>query len=182
MTPTRRRLFRLGGGFAAALAIRRPAFGGSDGAVEIAMAGRGDGSAVWFDPVGIRIRPGQRVRWVNRDAGNSHTATAYHPSNFGRPRRVPAGAEGWDSDYLLPQEEFELMLTVPGVYDYYCVPHEHAGMVGRIVVGAPGPKDAADRRDAGAGLPEAALRAFPSVAEIMAKGTVRRAYGHGEGG
>ena len=36
----------------------------------------------------------------------------------------------------MPGEAFEVMLTEPGVYDYYCVPHEHAGMVGRIVVGA----------------------------------------------
>ena len=30
-----------------------------------------------------------------------------------------------------------MTFTVEGVYDYYCVPHEHAGMVGRIVVGTP---------------------------------------------
>lgn len=174
MTLTRRGFVWLGGGFAAALALHCPAAAGAGGVVEVAMGGRGDGSAVWFDPVGIRIRPGQTIRWVNRDAGNAHTATAYHPSNFGRTRRVPPGADGWNSDYLLPEEEFAVTPTVPGIYDYYCMPHEHAGMVGRIVVGTPGRESWIGRPDAEQGLPEAALRAFPSVGEIMAKGVVRR--------
>jgi hypothetical protein len=50
-----------------------------------------------------------------------------------RPASRPA-AESWNSDYLLPDQSFELTLTVPGIYDYYCIPHEHAGMVGRLVV------------------------------------------------
>lgn len=175
MTLTRRGFVGLGGGVAAALALHRPAAAVAGDVVEIVMGGRGDGSAVWFDPVGILIRPGQAIRWVNRDAGNAHTATAYHPSNFGRPRRVPPGADGWNSDYLLPKEDFVLTPTVPGIYDYYCIPHEHAGMVGRIVVGTPGPESWIGRPEAERGLPEAALRAFPSVLEIMEKRVVRRA-------
>ena len=49
-----------------------------------------------------------------------------------------------------------MTLDRPGVYDYYCQPHEMAGMVGRIVVGEPrdaGWEDAAS--DAG-DLPEMA--------------------------
>lgn len=175
MIVTRRAMLGLGGGFAAVLALHRPTVARADEVVEIAMDGRGDGSEVWFDPVGIRIRPGQTIRWVNRDAGNAHTATAYHPSNFGRLRRVPPGAGGWDSDYLLPEEAFTVTLNVPGVHDYYCVPHEHAGMVGRIVVGAPRPESRIGGADVDPRLPEAALRAFPSVEEIMDRGTVRRA-------
>ena len=41
---------------------------------------------------------------------------------------------------LLPGEHYDVVLTVPGVYDYYCIPHVAHGMVGRIVVGTP--KDA----------------------------------------
>lgn len=169
MTVTRRRMLGLGGGLAAALALRDPAEAEAGDVVEVTMAGTGDGSRVWFDPIGIRIRPGQVIRWINRDPGNAHTSTAYHPSAFDRPRRVPEGAAGWNSGYLLPGEAYEVMLSVPGVYDYYCIPHEHAGMVGRIVVGA---ADPAGRP--GGGLPEAALRAFPSVGEIIARGIVRR--------
>ena len=51
----------------------------------------------------IQDQPGQTVRWTNRDRGNSHTVTAYHPENFERPLRIPAGARPWNSDYLLPE-------------------------------------------------------------------------------
>ena len=53
----------------------------------------------------------------------------------------PTAAKPWNSDYLLPDETFSVTLTEKGVYDYYCVPHEHAGMVGRIVVGATASRD-----------------------------------------
>ena len=99
------------------------------------MRGNADGSAVWFDPIGVLIGPGQTVRWINTDRGNSHTSTAYHPQNTDHPRRIPAAAEPWNSDYLLPDQTFELRFTAAGVYDYFCIPHEEAGMVGRLVVG-----------------------------------------------
>ena len=117
------------------------------------MQGRGGGSHVWFDPIGLLVRPGQTVRWTNREAGNVHTATAYHPANLDRPLRIPRAALPWDSDYLMPGESFAVELTEPGVYDYFCIPHEHAGMVGRIVVGGLGPDDGRPpgRRPAGRG-------------------------------
>jgi plastocyanin len=139
--------------------------------VEIAMQGRGDGAHVWFDPVGVLVRPGQAVRWTNREKGNVHTATAYHPANFERPLRIPEAALPWNSDYLMPGEAFAVELTEPGVYDYFCVPHEHAGMVGRIVVGGAAADDG--RRPAG-DLPEAALAAFPPVEAILRQGRIRR--------
>ena len=141
--------------------------------IEIVMGGRPDGSHVWFDPIGLHVEPGQTVRWVNRDAGNSHTATAYHPDNFGRPRRIPPAAKPWDSDYLLPGESFSITLTKPGVYDYYCVPHEHAGMVGRIVVGHPDNTEPFEASgDDLEALPEVALANLPSVDRILADGQV----------
>ena len=140
------------------------------------MIGKADGSRVWFDPVGLHIQPGQAVRWTNRDPGNSHTVTAYHPEMFDRPLRIPACAKPWHSDYLLPNESFTLTFSEIGVYDYYCVPHEHAGMVGRIVVGTPAadPGTAGNGSDGLAPLPEVAMMGFPSVADIVARGAVHR--------
>jgi hypothetical protein len=63
------------------------------------------------------------------------------------------------------------MLTEPGVYDYYCIPHEHAGMVGRIVVGEGSPADWRGWPDGD--LPEVALKAFPPVDAILRQGAVR---------
>ena len=92
------------------------------------------GARVWFDPIGLYVEPGTTVRWIVRE--NVHTTTAYHPHNDSHSLRIPEGAVPWDSGFLVhPGDHFDVTLTVPGVYDYYCTPHEGAGMVGRIVVG-----------------------------------------------
>jgi plastocyanin len=171
--PSRRHVLRIGGGLLAGFAILRLPLAAEP--VEIRMRGNADGSDVWFDPVGLHIEPGQAVRWINLDPGNSHTATAYHPAHFERPLRIPQGAEPWSSDYLLPDETFSVTLTVEGVYDFFCIPHEHAGMVGRIVVGRPGDKPAMlQDNTATQPIPEIALRALPNVDDILRRGIVRR--------
>lgn len=174
MRVARREVLGLGGGLVAALSLcRRDVW--AEEVVEIRMQGRADGSHVWFDPIGVLIKPAQMVRWTNFDPGNSHTTTAYHPANFGRPLRIPESARSWDSDYLLPDESFSTTFTEQGVYDYYCVPHEQAGMVGRIIVGEPETDGGwMEAIAASSGLPDEALKAFPAIEEIMAKRTVRR--------
>ena len=131
-----------------------------------------DGARVGFDPIGLRVAPGTIVRWVVE--ANVHTTTAYHPANGGHPLRIPEQAAPWDSDYLVePGQTFEVMLTAEGVYDYFCAPHEVAGMVGRIIVGQPGGPGAARRGRATAGR---ACR-IPSIDQIMAEGIVRLSGG-----
>jgi plastocyanin len=174
MMVARREVQGLGGGLVAALSLSRRDVWAEE-VVEIRMEGRADGSHVWFDPIGVLIKPGQMVRWINLNPGNSHTTTAYHPANFGRPLRIPGAAKSWDSDYLLPDESFSVTFTEQGVYDYYCVPHEQAGMVGRIIVGEPEAHGGwMEAIAASSGLPDEALKAFPMVEEIMAKRIVRR--------
>jgi plastocyanin len=173
---SRRDVLRIGGGVLAGLVGSRLPLAGEP--VEIRMQGNTDGSHVWFDPVGQRVQPGQTIRWINLDPGNSHTATAYHPKNFDHPLHIPEGAEPWNSDYLMPNEVFSVTLSVEGVYDFFCIPHEHAGMVGRIIVGEPGRSPARSLSTQAAGgepIPDIALRAFPSIDEIMRQGTIRRA-------
>lgn len=119
------------------------------------------------DPIGLHVDPGTTVRFVNRSG--MHSSTAYHPHN-GRDRRIPDGAESWDSGLLTRRDEsFEVTLTAEGVYDYFCIPHEAMGHVGRIVVGDPeaSPAQAAD------GLPRAVRNALPPVEQIMAEHVVR---------
>ncbi|MBZ9889126.1 hypothetical protein LB559_14375 [Mesorhizobium sp. BR1-1-3] len=174
MTLTRREILGAGGGLAAALSLPSLSVWAGE-VVEIKMQGRGDGSQVWFDPIGILIKPSQTVRWTNLNPGNSHTTTAYHPANFERPLRMPKAAKPWDSDYLLPKESFSVTFTEQGVYDYYCVPHEHAGMVGRIIVGEPEVHGWSEMVGANGDLAEETLKAFPTVEDIMTKRVVRRA-------
>ena len=172
MRLTRREILGAGGGLAALSLSSLSVWGGE--IVEIEMQGRDDGSHVWFDPIGILIKPGQTVLWTNLNPGNSHTTTAYSPANFDRPLRMPKAAKSWNSDYLLPNESFSVTLTEQGVYDYFCIPHEHAGMVGRIIVGEPVKNGWTQLDRADGDLPEEVIKAFPTVEEIMAKGIVRR--------
>src|SRR3954467_4262417 len=172
----RRRLLGGGGLLLAAPALRRAR--AAPAAVEVRLRSDPDGARVGFDPIGLKVAPGTRIRWVVE--ANVHTTTAYHPDNDRHPLRIPEGAKPWDSDYLVdPGQAFEVTLTVEGVYDYFCAPHEMAGMVGRIIVGRPGgpgarPADhAAHAREGWRAVPPAAEAAFPSVRRIMAEGSVR---------
>ncbi len=140
------------------------------------------GARVWFDPIGLYVEPGQTVRWVVDS--NVHTTTAYHPRNDGHSLRIPEGAVPWDSGFLVnPGDRFEVTLTVEGVYDYFCAPHEAAGMVGRLVVGRPAGPGALPfdyfRGRPGTGnwkpVPAAAREAFPSVERILEERIVRPA-------
>lgn len=168
MILSRRDIMRIGGGFLAALPLGTQVTWGAE-PVDVTMSGNANGSRVWFEPVGLLIRPGQTVRWTNKDAGNAHTSTAYHPDNERYSLRIPAGADSWNSDYLLPDKSFSLVLSVPGVYDYFCVPHEHAGMVGRIVV-SDGSQPVSE--PTAGGIPEQIERVFPRVKDIIRAGRV----------
>ncbi|WP_256867878.1 plastocyanin/azurin family copper-binding protein [Halorientalis salina] len=82
----------------------------------------------YFDPIGLRVDPGTTVRFEL--AEGAHSATAYSD-------RIPDGASAFDSG-TISQGRFEHTFETPGTVDYYCIPHESTGMVGRIVVGSPG--------------------------------------------
>ena len=179
--PTRRRILEAGALTLAGLAlpyVRRSAAAAA--VVEIRMKSDRRGVHVGFDPIGILVEPGTVLRWV-LDA-NVHTTTAYHPRNDNHSLRIPEGAEPWNSDYLVNAgDHFDMRLTVEGVYDYFCVPHEQAGMVGRIIVGRPAgpgtlPFDYFKSDPAKASwqpVPEAAQKAFPPVEAIIAQRIVR---------
>ena len=139
---------------------------------DIKMRGSDDGGHVWFEPVGLHVPAGTVIRWTNQDPGNSHSATAYHPSNSGRPLRIPSQALPWNSDYLLPGQSFEVRLTVEGVYDYFCMPHEMAGMAGRIVVGRPATVGFWSKPPVD--VPEAVIATLPDVFAILNQGRIER--------
>ncbi len=90
-----------------------------------------------FDPEQLTINVGDTVTW--RTVGVvPHTATC-DPSKANNPDehvQLPAGAEPWDSGTVRKGEEFSHAFEVAGEYTYFCVPHEAAGMVGRLSVQA----------------------------------------------
>ncbi len=77
-----------------------------------------------FVPQNVTIRTGQRVRWVNDDA-TFHTVTprnAAQPGTMTRATRSTAGTV------------LEHTFNTAGTFDYFCEPHDAAGMVGRVTV------------------------------------------------
>lgn len=164
----RRTLIQAGGAALAGLAM--PAIvRATPEPVIIEMRSSEDGGRVGFDPIGILVEPATRIRWIVRES--VHTATAYHPAN-GKSLRIPQNAEPWDSDYLTnPGDIFEITLTAKGTYDYFCAPHEAAGMVGRIIVGEPAGPGAGGF--AGQDIPQAAIDGFPDTLAIMENRVIR---------
>ena len=94
-----------------------------------------------FEPANITIGKGETVSFSN-DSEEPHSVTAYE-------ERIPSGARYFSTGGLSSEEKargdvsktliqkgdmFELTLTKPGIYEYFCIPHESQGMKGQIVV------------------------------------------------
>ncbi|AQL44707.1 copper-binding protein (plasmid) [Halorientalis sp. IM1011] len=122
MTNYNRRQFLgvLGAGAVASTGLSQPA-----SAQETPVVKMGNN---YFDPIGLHVEPGTTVRF--EIAAGAHSATAYE-------NRIPSDASAFDSG-TISSGEFEHTFEKPGTYDYYCIPHKSAGMVGRIVVGSRG--------------------------------------------
>jgi pseudoazurin len=95
-------------------------------------------SVTAFDPMVIRIAPGDTVSWENM---NGHiTNTVFTNKDQSTTQYIPEGAEGWTS--AMGENYTTAPLTVEGVYLYKCDPHWGAGMGGAIIVGEPTNLDA----------------------------------------
>lgn len=122
----------------------------------------------WFyEPVGLYIQKGQKVRWVPGKWGT--TVTAFHPSNSNHELRIPKDAKPFDSGLIGEDSPkfnlFEWTFDVEGTYDYYSRNHEPLGLVGRIVVGTPG--GPAEDNAPGYGAQEGRAPVFPAQAAVL---------------
>lgn len=134
---TRRRLLAAGGAVAIA-GLAGCTAGGSSGDYDVGM------TAVAFDPLEVTVAVGDEVVWRNTSS-RGHTVTAYEA-------RIPESATyfasgGFDSQQAAygawterlgglidGGERYAHTFETPGTHHYYCIPHEGAGMVGRVVV------------------------------------------------
>lgn len=93
--------------------------------------------SLWcFDPVGLYIKPGERVRFANASI-QMITVTAYHPQNENHELRIPEAARPFNFGY--PEQPFyDWTFDAEGTYDFFSRYQEVLGMIGRIVVGRPG--------------------------------------------
>lgn len=83
-----------------------------------------------FEPQLINVRPGDIIRFKVEEG--IHTVTAYHPDNR-RDLGIPAEAESFDSGPLTAGDTWFLTITQTGEYNYFCMPHERMGHVGKIL-------------------------------------------------
>lgn len=77
-----------------------------------------------YDPMVLKIEPGDRVKWVNMSG---------HFNEF-EANLIPEGAEPWKTQM---GKDVSRTFDVEGVYVYKCPPHFAMGMVGAIIVGEP---------------------------------------------
>lgn len=77
-----------------------------------------------FDPIAIKIAPGDTVSWTNMSGHNVH----FEEGN------IPAAAEPYTSPL---GDNVSRTFDEEGVYLYKCDPHFAMGMVGAIIVGEP---------------------------------------------
>ncbi|WP_306117708.1 MULTISPECIES: pseudoazurin [unclassified Roseitalea] len=82
-----------------------------------------------YDPLIQVVQPGDTVRFVSVNPGHNSESIE---------GMIPEGAEPWKSR---PSQDFEVTLTVPGIYGYKCLPHYATGMVGLIIVEGEGKLD-----------------------------------------
>jgi plastocyanin len=87
-----------------------------------------------FDPMSVMIQKGDTVEWVNSAQSlhsvTTNSAVAQDPKDVA----LPAGAKAFDSGFMPPGAKWSYTFTVPGTYQYLCLPHEKDKMVGTIVV------------------------------------------------
>lgn len=77
-----------------------------------------------FEPLVIKINPGDSVSWRNMSTHNSESIDGL----------IPEGAEKWNSPM---SQNYERTFTQEGIYVYKCTPHIGTGMGGAIIVGNP---------------------------------------------
>jgi plastocyanin len=73
----------------------------------------------FFDPSSIAIRVGTTVVWRN---------------NGQQTHDIHARDGSFDSPLVNPGNTFTFTFTKPGLYPYYCIPHEGDGMIGQVQV------------------------------------------------
>ncbi|GAA0513141.1 Plastocyanin [Halorubrum aquaticum] len=100
-------------------------------------------TATGFVPEEVTVEVGESVVWENTSV-RGHTVTAYEDAipeaaeyfASGGFESEAAAREAW-SDFggrLENGDRFSHTFSVPGRYDYVCLPHETGGMVGAVIV------------------------------------------------
>ncbi len=106
-----------------------------------------------YDPLIVKIAPGDTVYWENMSTHNVETIEGL----------VPEGTEKINSPM---GENYQHTFDKEGIYVYICTPHIGAGMGGAIIVGEPTNLEAIKAADVTGGLGRIVRKVIP-VAESM---------------
>lgn len=106
-----------------------------------------------FNPLVIKIAPGDTVAWNNMNTHNVEMMEGL----------IPEGTEAFKSDM---SQDFSHTFEEEGIYVYQCTPHIGAGMGGAVIVGEPKNLDAVKAADVKGGLKRVADKAI-AEAESM---------------
>lgn len=97
-----------------------------------------------FRPAELRVEPGTTVQWGNTST-HTHTVTAFDDGIPDEAEYFASGGygnretarEAWHESRgggLIQGDTFEHTFEIPGEYEYYCIPHIRADMVGTVIV------------------------------------------------
>ena len=131
--------------------VRASILGGLSGCTALSAGDDGGGSsydvgmtAQAFRPYEVTVSAGDEVVWKNTSVRN-HSVTAYGQSIPDAATYFASG--GFESEnaarrawrdglggVLRNGDTYAHTFEVPGRYDYFCIPHEQAGMVGTVIV------------------------------------------------
>lgn len=106
-----------------------------------------------FNPLVIKVAPGDTVAWDNMSSHNVEMVEGL----------IPEGTEAFMSAM---SENFSHTFEEEGIYIYKCTPHIGVGMGGAVIVGEPKNLDAVKAQDISGGLKRVADKAI-AEAESM---------------
>jgi pseudoazurin len=114
---------RLFGALLAAAVLAAGAASAAD--IEVKMLNKGEKGAMVFEPDFVKAAPGDVIHFVAVDKGHDVASIK---------GMLPDGVEDFKGGL---NENFDLTVTVEGVYGVKCTPHYPLGMVALIAVGDP---------------------------------------------
>ncbi|CAN6343841.1 unnamed protein product [Urochloa humidicola] len=116
---------------AASAALLAPLSGAGAAMAKEVLLGADDGGLA-FVPSEFTVKSGETITFKN-NAGFPHNVVF---DDDEVPAGVDAAAISQGDEELLnaPGQTYNVTLTVPGTYRFYCSPHQGAGMVGKVTV------------------------------------------------
>jgi plastocyanin len=106
-----------------------PAYGpASDAAAVVEMT-----NGLAFQPDAVRIKAGETVEWRNRSLFTHTVTDDPAQAKDAADAQLPEGAPPFSAQ-VSAGEIYRHIFTVPGIYRYFCLPHEGRGMHGQVTV------------------------------------------------